>query len=167
MTFDIAVAFCNWYTAWLIFKHRCKNKTVQFFSLYYSPLELESRISCVLCFYLVSIFWRSTISHGLPFCNSKKYGYIIIFVSYDGRPCRPLTYVNFWRCYAGKLLFLGTVTSFLQRHKFRFQVQNTKPRYMRALVTMLLKYAREFSRYLMTSHTRASKSKQSWKTNKN
>ena len=34
-------------------------------------------------------------------------------------------------------LFLGTVTSFLQRNEFRYQVQITKPRYMWALTTML------------------------------
>ena len=37
---------------------------------------------------------------------------------------------------------------------------------MRALAAMLLKYVREFSRYLITSHTQASKSKQSCKTTK-
>ena len=63
---------------------------------------------------------------------------------------------------------LGTVSSFLQRNKFRYQVHNykAKPRYVRTLATMLLKDAREFSCYLMHSHTRASKSKQSCKTTK-
>ena len=107
-----------------------------------------------LCAMLISIFWRSNIIHGLPFCNSKKY--IIIFISYDGRPCRPLKHVNSWHCCAGKLPFLGIVSSFLQRSKFPYQVQNYKA----------MKYAREFSLSDVYSHTRASKSKQSCKTTK-
>ena len=101
---------------------------------------------CYVSFYFLPVYHQSTVYHSATVRNIIYF----ILISYDGRPCR--------HCCAGKLLFLGTVTSFLQRNKFRCQVQNTKPRYMRALATMFLKYACEFSRYLMTSHTRASKS---------
>ena len=47
------------------------------------------------------------VTHGAPL--TRESSAIIIFISYDGRPGAP-----------------GTVSSFLQRNKFRYQVQNHK-----------------------------------------
>ena len=78
------MALCNRYTAWLILKNRCierscQSKAVQFFFIYYSENKMVIKVVCVLCALWVFIFWRSTINHGLPFCNSKKYDISLYF----------------------------------------------------------------------------------------
>ena len=88
--------------------------------------SIRAREQKKLCAMLVSISWQSTDHQSTVYHSAtvrNNLWYIIIFISYDGRPCILLKRVNSWCCYAGKLLFLGTVTSLLQRNRFNYQYQ--------------------------------------------
>ena len=65
------------------------------------------------------------LTHGLPFRNSKKYD-LSLCLSHMMVDRSSLCY--FW----------GSDFFFLQRNNFRYQIQNTKPRYMRVFLLYML-----------------------------